>query len=414
MTTEEKDIYAIGEIPPLGFVPKKMHAWVIRRDRHGNPMQSFKEEEFDVPEVGSNDVLIFVMAAGVNYNGVWAGLGKPVSTLDMTKKDYHIAGSDCSGIVWKVGSGVKKWKVGDEVIIHGMQWDHEDAEVNGGEPMISKTNKVFGYETADGTFAQFTAVQAHQVLRKPPNLYWEESGCYLLTLATAYRMLFGHAPNELKPGEFVLIWGASGGLGSMAVQLAKIVGAKPIGIVSDNSKIDYVKDLGAVGVLNRKDFDCWGEHPDIDDAETYANYMKEVRKFGKALWEFTGKGNNVDMVFEHPGETTVPVSCFVVKPGGMVVICAGTSGYNLTMDARYIWMRQKRIQGSHFANLYQANQANEMMIQKLIKPLMSECFNWNEIPAAHTKMMNNKHLPGNMAALVQAKKTGMKTLNDLN
>ena len=413
MTTEEKDIYAIGEVPPLGFVPKKMHAWVIRRDRHGNPMQSFKEEEFDVPEVGSNDVLIFVMAAGVNYNGVWAGLGKPVSTLDMTKKDYHIAGSDCSGIVWKVGSGVKKWKVGDEVIIHGMQWDHEDAEVNGGEPMISKTNKVFGYETADGTFAQFTAVQAHQVLRKPPNLSWEESGCYMLTLATAYRMLFGHAPNELKPGEFVLIWGASGGLGSMAVQLAKIVGAKPIGIVSDNSKIDYVKDLGAVGVLNRKDFDCWGEHPDIDDAETYANYMKEVRKFGKALWEFTGKGNNVDMVFEHPGETTVPVSCFVVKPGGMVVICAGTSGYNLTMDARYIWMRQKRIQGSHFANLYQANQANEMMIQKLINPLMSECFQWNQIPLAHTKMMNNQHLPGNMAALVQAKKTGMKTLNDI-
>ena len=413
MTTEEKDIYAIGEIPPLGFVPKKMHAWVIRRDRHGNPMQSFKEEEFDVPEVGSNDVLIFVMAAGVNYNGVWAGLGKPVSTLDMTKKDYHIAGSDCSGIVWKVGSGVKKWKVGDEVIIHGMQWDHEDAEVNGGEPMISKTNKVFGYETADGTFAQFTAVQAHQVLRKPPNLSWEESGCYMLTLATAYRMLFGHAPNELKPGEFVLIWGASGGLGSMAVQLAKIVGAKPIGIVSDNSKIDYVKDLGAVGVLNRKDFDCWGEHPDIDDAETYANYMKEVRKFGKALWEFTGKGNNVDMVFEHPGETTVPVSCFVVKPGGMVVICAGTSGYNLTMDARYVWMRQKRIQGSHFANLYQANQANEMMIQKLINPLMSECFEWDQIPLAHTKMMNNQHLPGNMAALVQAKKTGMKTLNDL-
>ena len=97
----------------------------------------------------------------------------------------------------------------------------------------------------------------------------------------------------------------------------------------------------------------------------------------------------------------------------MVVICAGTSGYNLTMDARYVWMRQKRIQGSHFANLYQANQANEMMIQKLIRPLMSECFKWDEIPSAHSKMMNNKHLPGNMAALVQAKKTGLKTLNEV-
>lgn len=90
-----------------------------------------------------------------------------------------------------------------------------------------------------------------------------------------------------------------------------------------------------------------------------------------------------------------------------------TSGYNLTMDARYVWMRQKRIQGSHFANLYQANQANEMMINRLIDPLMSECFSWDNIPAAHMKMMDNKHLPGNMAALVQAKNTGMKSLNEL-
>ena len=409
--TDEKEIYNIGEMPPLGYVPNKMHAWVIRKDRHGNPMQSFKEEEFPVPEIGPNEVLIFVMAAGVNYNGVWAGLGVPVSVLDMTKKDYHIAGSDASGIVWKVGSDVKKWKVGDEVIIHGMQWDHEDAEVNGGEPMISKTQKVYGYETADGSFAQFTAVQAHQVLRKPPQLSWEESGCYMLTLATAYRMLFGHAPHELKPGEYILIWGASGGLGSMAIQLAKTVGAKPIGIISDNSKSGFIKELGAIGVLNRKDFNCWGEHPDIDDADAYNNYMKEVRKFGKAIWEFTGKGKNVDMVFEHPGETTVPVSCFVVKPGGMVVICAGTTGYNLTLDARYLWMQSKRLQGSHFGNSKQADLANELVIDGAINPCMSEVFDWNGIPDAHEKMMNNEHKGGNMAVLVGAPKQGLTTAN---
>ena len=409
--TDEKEIYNIGEMPPLGYVPNKMHAWVIRKDRHGNPMQSFKEEEFPVPEIGPNEVLIFVMAAGVNYNGVWAGLGVPVSVLDMTKKDYHIAGSDASGIVWKVGSDVKKWKVGDEVIIHGMQWDHEDAEVNGGEPMISKTQKVYGYETADGSFAQFTAVQAHQVLRKPPQLSWEESGCYMLTLATAYRMLFGHAPHELKPGEYILIWGASGGLGSMAIQLAKTVGAKPIGIISDNSKSDFIKELGAIGVLNRKDFNCWGEHPDIDDADAYNNYMKEVRKFGKAIWEFTGKGKNVDMVFEHPGETTVPVSCFVVKPGGMVVICAGTTGYNLTLDARYLWMQSKRLQGSHFGNSKQADLANELVIDGAINPCMSEVFDWNGIPDAHEKMMNNEHKGGNMAVLVGAVEKGLKSLS---
>ena len=224
-------------------------------------------------------------------------------------------------------------------------------------------------------------------------------------------MLFGHAPNELKPGDFVLIWGASGGLGSMAVHLSKIVGAKPIGIISDNSKIDYVKSLGAVGVLNRKDFNCWGEHPDIDDAETYGNYMKEVRKFGKALWEFTGKGNNVDMVFEHPGETTVPVSCFVVKPGGMVVICAGTTGYNLTLDARYLWMQSKRLQGSHFGNSKQANAANELVIDGTLDPCMSELFAWKNIPDAHEKMLNNEHKGGNMSVLVGAAKEGQKSLN---
>jgi len=412
MTTEEKDIYAIGEVPPLGFVPNKMHAWVIRKDRHGNPMQSFQSEEFDIPEIGPSDVLVLVMAAGVNYNGVWAGLGKPISVLDVTKKDYHIAGSDASGIVWKVGSNVKKWKVGDEVVIHAMTWDHEDEEVNGGEPMLSESNKVFGYETADGTFAQFTAVQAHQLMRKPPQLSWEESGCYNLTLVTAYRMLFGHAPNELKPGQFVLVWGASGGLGSFAVQLASIVGAKPIGVISDNSKAEYVKSLGAVGVLNRKDFNCWGEHPDIDDVEAYNTYMKEVRKFGKALWEFTGKGKNVDMVFEHPGETTVPVSMFIVKRGGMVVICAGTTGYNLTLDARYLWMHSKRLQGSHFGNSKQANAANNLVHDGAINPCMSEVFEWDKIPLAHEKMMNNEHKAGNMAVLVGANKTGLKTIKE--
>ena len=140
-----------------------------------------------------------VMAAGVNYNNVWASLGKPVSVMDVSKKDYHIGGSDASGIVWAVGENVKRWKVGDEVIIHCNQDDNDDEECNGGEPMFSKSQKIYGYETADGSFAQFTTVQDRQLLKKPAHLSWEESGCYTLTLATAYRMLFGHAPHTIKP-----------------------------------------------------------------------------------------------------------------------------------------------------------------------------------------------------------------------
>ena len=408
----EKDLYEVGEMPPLGYVPKKMYAWAIRRERHGEPDTSFEVEVVDTWEVDSHEVLVLVMAAGVNYNGVWAGLGKPISPFDVHGQDYHIAGSDASGIVWKVGSAVKNWKVGDEVVIHCNQDDGDDEECNGGDPMFSPTQRIWGYETGDGSFAQFTKVQAQQLMPRPKHLTWEEAACYTLTLATAYRMLFGHHPHELRPGQNVLVWGASGGLGSYAIQLANTAGANAIGVISDESKRQFVMDQGAKGVINRKDFNCWGQLPTVNSPE-YNEWLKEARKFGKAIWEITGKGNNVDMVFEHPGEATFPVSTLVVKKGGIVVICAGTSGFNTTFDVRYMWMHQKRLQGSHFANLKQAASANRLMIERRLDPCMSEVFAWNEIPEAHMKMLRNEHKPGNMAVLVQAPKTGLRTVEDV-
>ncbi len=407
----KKDLYEIGEIPPLGHVPKQMYAWCIRRERHGDPDTAMQVEVVDTPELDPHDVLVMVMAAGVNYNGVWAALGKPVSVFDVHKEEYHIAGSDASGIVWAVGNRVKRFKVGDEVIVHCNQDDGDDEECNGGDPMFSPSQRIWGYETPDGSFAQFTRVQAQQVMPRAKHLTWEESACYTLTLATAYRMLFGHRPHILRPGHNVLVWGASGGLGSMAVQLIATAGANAIGVISDESKRDFVMELGAKGVLNRKDFNCWGQLPEVN-GEGFGDYMKETRKFGKAIWDITGKGNDVDFVFEHPGEATFPVSCNVVKRGGMVVFCAGTTGFNLTMDARFVWMRQKRIQGSHFANLKQASQANQLVIERRIDPCMSEMFSWDDIPESHMKMMRNEHKPGNMAVLVQAKKPGLRTLED--
>ncbi len=406
-----KDLYEVGEIPPLGHVPARMHAWAIRRERHGDPDTAMQVEVVETPEIDSHEVLVLVMAAGVNYNGVWAALGTPISPFDIHKAPYHIAGSDASGIVWKVGDKVKRWGVGDEVVIHCNQDDGDDEQCNGGDPMFSPSQRIWGYETPDGSFAQFTRVQAQQLMKRPQHLTWEESGCYTLTLATAYRMLFGHRPHILRPGHNVLVWGASGGLGSFAIQLINTAGANAIGVISDEGKRDFVLELGAKGVINRKDFNCWGQLPTVNTGE-YKAWFGEVRKFGKAIWDITGKGVNVDMVFEHPGEATFPVSTFVVKRGGMVVICAGTTGYNLTMDARYVWMHQKRIQGSHFANLLQASQANQLMLERRIEPCISEVFDWAGIPAAHMKMLKNEHKPGNMAVLVSAPTTGLRTVED--
>lgn len=409
---EKKDLYEVGEIPPLGHVPAKMYAWAIRRERHGQPDTAMLEEVVETPSIADDEVLILVMAAGVNYNGVWAALGVPISPFDSHKEPYHIAGSDASGIVYAVGAKVKRFKVGDEVIVHCNQDDGDDEECNGGDPMFSSSQRIWGYETPDGSFAQFARVQARQLMARPKHLTWEESASYTLTLATAYRMLFGHRPHILRPGHNVLVWGASGGLGSMAIQLIATAGANAIGVISDESKRDFVMSLGAKGVINRKDFDCWGQLPKVDDSAEFKDYMKRCRKFGKAIWEITGKGNDVDVVFEHPGEATFPVSSMVVKRGGMVVFCAGTSGFNITFDARIVWMRQKRIQGSHFANLKQASQANQLVIERRIDPCMSEVFGWNDIPRAHVKMLNNEHKPGNMAVLVSAKVPGLRTIED--
>ncbi|UFW51334.1 MULTISPECIES: crotonyl-CoA carboxylase/reductase [Bradyrhizobium] len=398
-----KELYEIGEIPPLGHVPKHMYAWVIRRERHGEPESAMQMEIVNTPAIGSDDALVMIMAAGVNYNGVWAALGEPVSPFEVHRHSHHIAGSDAAGIVWAVGHRVKRWKVGDEVVVHAHQDDGDDVECNGGDPMLSPSQRAWGYDTPEGSFAQFARVQSRQLLSRPTHLSWEESACYTVTLATAYRMLFFHGPHTLRPGQNVLIWGAAGGLGSMAVQLVAATGANAIGVISDESKRDYVMSLGAKGVVNRTEFTCWSRLPDVGNAARYGEYMKEVRRFGRAIWEITGKGNDVDIVFEHPGEMTFPVSCFVAKRGGMVVFCGATSGYNLTIDARFTWTRQKRIQGSHYANLYQVWEANRLVIERRIDPCLSEVFAWAEIPQAHTKMWKNKHQPGNMAVLVQAK-----------
>jgi crotonyl-CoA carboxylase/reductase len=361
--------------------------------------------------IADDEVLVYVMAGGVNYNGIWAGLGQPVSPFNIHKQPFHIAGSDASGIVWAVGSKVRRWKVGDEVIVHCNQDDGDDEDCNGGDPLLSPSQRIWGYETPDGSFAQFCRVQSRQLMEKPKHLTWEESACYTLTLATAYRMLFGHAPHVLKPGDNVLVWGASGGLGVFGVQLAAASGANAIGVISDESKAQYVLDLGAKGVINRKEFNCWGQLPPVNSPD-FNEWSKEARRFGKAIWDITGK-RDVDIVFEHPGEATFPVSTMVVKRGGMVVFCAGTTGFNITFDARYVWMRQKRIQGSHFAHLKQASAANRFVLERRIDPCLSKTFAWPEIPKAHTMMWKNQHPPGNMAVLVNAPTTGLRTFEDV-
>jgi crotonyl-CoA carboxylase/reductase len=384
-----------------GELPDTMAAWVIRQDREGEPTDAFQLEEIEVPEPGAFEVIVRVMAAGVNYNNVWAAMGKPVSVFRYhPNEDHHIGGSDASGVVWKVGAGVTRWSPGDEVVIHCNQASYEDPEVHGLDPLAAPSQQIWGYETSWGSFAQFTKVQAQQLLPKPAALSWEESASYGLTYFTAYRMLLTQC--DLQAGHRVLIWGAAGGLGVFATQLCALTGAESVGVVSSAEKGDLVMQLGATGYLDRSEFaGMMRKGGEVGDEEKAR--FKESRRFCKAVEEILG--GPPDIVFEHVGQATFPTSVLCVKPFGKVVICAGTTGYNLDFDVRYLWMRQKQIIGSHFANAYECNLANELMDQGKIRPVLWRTMGFEGVAEAHQLMKENKHL-GKIAILVGAAEEG--------
>lgn len=388
--------FSLHTVPPLGEPPESMLACVIRKEREGEPSQSMAVEEVAVPAIGANEVLVMVMAAGVNFNGVWAAQGKPVSVFRMHKEPFHIAGSDAAGIVWKVGADVRRWKPGDEVVVHCNQSCGQCPECNGLDPMACSEQKIWGYETSYGSFAQFTRVQAQQLVKKPKNLGWEEAASYGLTYFTAYRMLVDRA--EVKPGDHVLVWGAAGGLGVFAIQLCRLMGAHPIAIVSSPDKVELVQRLGANLTINRRDYD-FVRRPD-DDAERMKFRQSELKRFGGEIRRLS-KGKDPDIVFEHVGKDTFFASVFLAKRFGKIVICGATSGYDLDFDVRHLWMRQKTIVGSHFANAYQAERANELVLDGRIKPVLDQVFDFHDTPAAHQLMKENKHR-GKLAIRIQA------------
>lgn len=381
--------FELGRIPDVapGTLPEKMLAVTIRPDREGEPLDAMKVEELDLPPLGPNDVLVLNVAAGVNFNGVWAARGKPVSVFKMHKEPFHIAGSDAAGIVWAVGTNVRRWKVGDEVVVHCNQSCGQCPECNGLDPMACSEQRIWGYETSWGSFAQFSRVQSQQLLPKPRHLPWVEAASYGLTYFTAYRMLIHQA--QLKAGDNVLIWGAAGGLGVFAVQLCQVVGANPVAVVSSKEKGEFLKrTLGCERYVVRKDFDI--AYKPSESEERKKRRLDEMKRFGKAIRELTG-GQDPDVVFEHVGQETFPTSVFVAKRFGKIVICGATTGYDLTFDVRHLWMRQKQIIGSHFANAYQAERANKLVMEGKIRPVLDQVFDFNGIPAAHALMAANEH-----------------------
>jgi crotonyl-CoA reductase len=374
-----------------------------------DPRKSLHIEEVPTPPLGPNECLVAVMASAINFNTVWTSIFEPVSTFAFLEKfgregelgarhnlDYHIVGSDASGVVLKTGPGVTRWKPGDRVTVHCNYVDMEGPEGHD-DSMHDTRQRIWGFESNFGGLSEIAMVKSNQLMPMPTHLTWEEAACPGLVNSTSYRMLVSPNGAQMKQGDVVLIWGATGGLGGFAVQYCLNGGAIPVGVVSSQEKVDLLHEIGCEAVIDRKaeGYDFWnGDQPN----------GKEQRRFGKRVRELVGE--DPDIVFEHPGRQTFATSVFVAKRGGSVVTCASTSGFMHTYDNRYLWMLLKRIIGSHFANYKEAWEANRLIDLGMIHPILSKTYPLTETAEAAWQVHQNLH-KGKLGILVLSPEEGM-------
>ena len=379
-----------------------------------DPRKSLKMGEVPLPELAPDEVFIAVMASSINFNTVWTSIFEPLSTfgfLDRLGKesvwgkrhalDYHVVGSDASGVVVRVGSAVRNWKIGDEITVHCNYLDDQDPSSHD-DSMMGSNQRIWGFETNFGGLADISVVKANQLMPKPTHLSWEEAAVNALCNSTSYRMLVSRNGAPVTQGQKVLIWGASGGIGSYAVQHVLNSGGTPIGVVSSADKADMLRELGCEHVINRKEagYKFWKDEHTQDESEW--------RRLGKDIRNLIGE--DPDIVFEHPGRSTMGASVFVTKRGGTIVTCAATSGYMIEYDNRHLWMKLKTIKGSHFANYREAWDANKTIYDGKVVPPLSAVFNLDQVGEAAYQVHHNLH-EGKIGVLCLAESEGLGITN---
>jgi crotonyl-CoA reductase len=406
----------LAELP----LPETMRAAVVRKDdaamfeglptEEKDPRRSLRVDEVPIPPLGPNEVLIAPMASALNYNTVWTSIFEPLPTFGFLERfakesalgarhdlPYHIVGSDAAAVVVRTGPGVTQWRPGDRVTVHCNYVDLEQPQGHE-DSMLDPAQRIWGFETNFGSLADLSMVKANQLMPMPRHLTWEEAASLGLVLATSYRMLVGPNAARMKQGDVVLIWGGTGGLGGFAVQLVLNGGGIPVAVVSSEQKAEVLRRIGCEHVIDRV-----AEGYRFHDGDGQPDY-DEMRRFGARIRELVGQ--DPDIVFEHPGRSTFGASVLVARRGGTIVTCASTSGYLHEYDNRHLWMRLKRILGSHFANYDEAWQANRLVDLGMIHPILSRTYPLEGAAQGAYEMHHNLHA-GKIGILVGAPQEGL-------
>jgi crotonyl-CoA reductase len=367
--------------------------------------ETLKVGEMQMPELAPDEALVAVMASALNYNTIWSARFEPVpgfiflnhlaksgGWFERHDQDKHVLGSDAAGIVVRVGDAVQEHKVGERVVVW-TGWGGTEQALEYDDVVHARENLAWGFETNFGSLAHLTIVKACQLLPKPSHLTWEEAASNTLCAMTAYRMLVSPNGAQMKQGDIVFVWGAAGGLGSYAIQLIRNGGGISVGVVNSEPKQRLLEELGCDLIIRRDQMDLEGLEP---------------RKWAKAFREEVrgAFGEDPHIVFDHVGKATFWASVYLLRPGGKVVTCGSSTGYEHTFDNRYLWMKAKSIVGSHGATLQEALECNRLFELGKLQPALSKVVGLDDVPAAAHELEANQHI-GKVGVLCLAPEEGL-------
>jgi NADPH:quinone reductase-like Zn-dependent oxidoreductase len=322
-----------------------------RIHQHGGP-DVLRYEEIPEPKIRADQVLIRVRASALNHLDLFVRAGIPGLTFPMP----HILGSDIAGEVVETGELCERVQKGWRVLLSPGTSCRQCEACLSGQDNFCRRYTLFGYRI-DGGNAELIAAPEYTVIPIPDDLSFEDAAAVPLVFLTAWHMLMSRA--KLQPGEDVLVLGASSGVGSAAIQIARMLQCRVIATAGGEEKLTKARELGAEHVID--------------------HYRADI---GAEVKKITGK-RGVDIVFEHVGVATWQKSLDSLAPGGRLVTCGATTGFDARLDLRFLFSKQWSLLGSFMGSMGELHQVLKFVFRKQLKPVIDRVYPLSEIQAAH-------------------------------
>jgi NADPH:quinone reductase-like Zn-dependent oxidoreductase len=335
----------------------------VFREYNKDPTKVVKLEDIDMPKLKPNEVMIKVESAAYNYNDLWAIWGEPLKV-----PIPHISGSDVAGTIVETGEDVTKFKVGDRVVSHSNISCRVCNMCTSGREYDCNDRLVWGFQTGPlwGGFAQYTHLQEVNVAKIPDNISFDDAAAISMVGMTAWHMLVGRA--KIKPGQTVLIMGGTSGVGMAGIQIAKLYNCTVIATAGNGEKMDKCSEIGADYVVNHRE----------------ADWHKKVREITKK--------QGVDVIFEHIGKATFAQEVALLKMAGTLVATGATTGYDSTIDLRYLFFKGTNLLGSTQGTKAELEEVIYWTGKGKIKPIIHTILPFSDMVKGHIMMANAEQI----------------------